>query len=258
MSWYTPVPVAADLSAELATGWTARAGGAHMLVPDGCVDVLWLSTGRIVVCGPETSGWSFELPAGTEAVGVRFRPGLAAAALGLDTPGALNRRIELADVLGDRTQRILLERMDGAASAGQRLHLLQDRIRERLRTVPPPRPVHGSARTAALVSGMLGDDPASPVAELARAAGLSERQLHRRCVSAFGYGPAVLRRILRLQRFLRMARHPAATTDLSVLAAMAGYTDQPHLNRDCRALAGVSPRVLLGLELSLDLGGATA
>jgi AraC-like DNA-binding protein len=43
------------------------------------------------------------------------------------------------------------------------------------------------------------------VRELARATGLSERQLYRRCLAAFGYGPAVLARILRLQRALQLA-----------------------------------------------------
>ncbi len=37
--------------------------------------------------------------------------------------------------------------------------------------------------------------PAVPA--MADAIGLSERQLHRRCLSAFGYGPSTLRRILR-------------------------------------------------------------
>ncbi|WP_017541279.1 MULTISPECIES: helix-turn-helix domain-containing protein [Nocardiopsis] len=256
MSWYTPVAAAPDLSGELATAWTARAGGAeHLLVPDGCVDVLWLSTGRLVVCGPETSGWSFSLPDGTEAVGVRLRPGRAASVLGLDTPGALNLRVDLEDVLGTRERRILLERLHGAAGRHERLALLQRMVRERAedrRAFGEPR--SRSASTAAVVSRALTAAPETTVAALARETALSERQLHRRCVAAFGYGPAVLRRILRLQRFLRLARHPAATTDLGVLAAMAGYTDQSHLNRDSRALAGVPPSALLGMHLTDGVG----
>ena len=82
------------------------------------------------------------------------------------------------------------------------------------------------------------------MAELARQAGLSERQLHRRCVPAFGYGPKTLDRILRLQRFLALGRaEPGA--GLARLAADAGYADQAHLGRDCRALAGATPAQLL-------------
>lgn len=33
---------------------------------------------------------------------------------------------------------------------------------------------------------------------------------------------------------------------LALLAAEAGYADQPHLNRECLRLTGVSPRAFLG------------
>jgi len=72
-----------------------------------------------------------------------------------------------------------------------------------------------------------------PVRVLAAEVGLSERQLRRRCGTAFGYPPSVLRRLLRLQRFLRSAI--AITPErpsLAVLAAAAGYADQAHLARE--------------------------
>ncbi|GAB3478441.1 helix-turn-helix domain-containing protein [Nocardiopsis coralliicola] len=247
MAWYTPAPAAPRLAGEAVTAWTADAGGEHTLVPDGCVDVLWMSTGRAVVCGPETSGWSFALPAGTSAVGVRLRPGRAAAVLGLDTPGALNRRVDLADVVGDRLARQTLERLDAAAPTA-RLGVLQNAVAAAVGRASPQSSSGPSARSADLVADALTAEPGMPVGALARAAGLSERQLHRRCIAAFGYGPATLRRILRLQRFLHLAQHPGATVDLAVLAAMAGYSDQPHLARESRALAGVPPSILVGMD----------
>jgi AraC-like DNA-binding protein len=97
------------------------------------------------------------------------------------------------------------------------------------------------------------DDPAlrSLVAALRRgmtvgaiAAGsyLSERQLHRRCRDAFGYGPKTLARILRMNRALDAAR---AGRSLVEVAAAVGYADQAHLSRDVRALTGVPPSTLL-------------
>jgi uncharacterized protein (TIGR03086 family) len=75
------------------------------------------------------------------------------------------------------------------------------------------------------------------VGDLADEAALSVRQLHRRCLANFGYGPSTLARILRFQRLLALAaRHRwAAKADL---ASTAGYADQSHLGRDARALAG--------------------
>lgn len=82
------------------------------------------------------------------------------------------------------------------------------------------------------------------VAGLAERVGLSERQLHRRCLAAFGYGAKTLDRVLRLQRFLALGRAGQAT-GLADLAARAGYADQAHLGHDCRALAGATPTELL-------------
>ncbi len=67
--------------------------------------------------------------------------------------------------------------------------------------------------------------------------------MHRRCLTAFGYGPKTLARILRLQRGLALARCgvPFAET-----AARAGYADQPHLAREVRDLAGTTLGELLG------------
>lgn len=49
--------------------------------------------------------------------------------------------------------------------------------------------------------------------------------------------------MLRLQRFLALAR--AAGGDLARLALEAGYADQPHLTRDCAALAGLPAAALV-------------
>ncbi|MFE3125668.1 helix-turn-helix domain-containing protein, partial [Streptomyces hydrogenans] len=77
-----------------------------------------------------------------------------------------------------------------------------------------------------------------PVAETADALGLGVRRLHRLSLTAFGYGPSVLARVLRLQRALTLLR---AGLPPAEAAARAGYTDQAHLSRDTRALAGTTP-----------------
>ncbi|MUL41695.1 AraC family transcriptional regulator [Streptomonospora sp. PA3] len=240
MTWYTPAPAAPDLAGDLVLRWTARIEGRHRLVPDGCVDLLWIDNGRLVVCGPETTGWTFSLPPGSAAVGVRFRPGRVGPVLDMDVADARERRVPVEDVLGPAAQRGLLDRLEEARTDRERVAVLEDLVRRRRQEAPPADP----AITA--VVGMLTADPAAPVAALAAETGLSERQLHRRCTAAFGYGPSVLRRILRLQRFLRLARHPAAPVDLAGLAHTAGFTDQAHLYRECRDLGGAGPRELIG------------
>jgi AraC-like DNA-binding protein len=80
------------------------------------------------------------------------------------------------------------------------------------------------------------------VAGLSVELGLSERQLRRRCLDLFGYGPKVLDRVLRLERALAAARGGEA---FARVAAGAGYADQAHLAREVRALAGVPLTELL-------------
>ena len=57
-------------------------------------------------------------------------------------------------------------------------------------------------------------------------------------MAAFGYGPAVLRRVLRFRRAMALLREGLGPAEV---AARSGYADQPHLSRDVRAFAGVSP-----------------
>ena len=78
---------------------------------------------------------------------------------------------------------------------------------------------------------------------LAGSVGLSERQLHRRCLNAFGYGPKMLDRVLRMNVALDQARTGLALADVAV---RTGYADQAHFTRDVKALTGVPPRILLG------------
>src|SRR6516165_826156 len=64
---------------------------------------------------------------------------------------------------------------------------------------------------------------------------------------AVGYGPRLLHRVLRFQRFLAECRTPTAR--LAELAFRAGYADQAHLSREARVLAGRTPAELRAARL---------
>ncbi|MEV5560514.1 AraC family transcriptional regulator [Nonomuraea wenchangensis] len=118
----------------------------------------------------------------------------------------------------------------------------------------PARPATEARATAParLTDSTPPADPAAPfiaralrhgrsVSEVARDLGLSERQLRRRSLTAFGYAPKTLQRIVRFQRALRLAR---AGVPLATVAAEAGYADQAHLSHEVKRLSGVSLRTL--------------
>ncbi|HEX8803146.1 MAG TPA: helix-turn-helix domain-containing protein, partial [Acidimicrobiales bacterium] len=106
----------------------------------------------------------------------------------------------------------------------------------------PSRPLDGVARE--VWHGLARPRPLA-ARRLARSTGLSERHLLRRCRAAFGYGPARLTRILRIQRLLHLARTQPGAVRLADLAATAGYVDQQHLTHEVRAVFDTTPTALL-------------
>ena len=239
MDWYTSVATGREFSSTLVTAWSARTAGERLITPDGCVDVLWLASGHAVLCGPETTPWRARLPPGTAAVGVRFRPGVAGSILGFDAHELVDQRVPVADLLGMRAHRTLVQHVGDGHDTRARVAAMLSHVRHWQHRARPPDPV--AARTA----NLLLRHPDTSVGALAERLTLSTRQLNRRCTNAFGYGPATLRRILRLQRFLRLAVGAETSDGIAALACTAGYTDQAHLSHETRALAGVSPGTLV-------------
>lgn len=238
--WYAERAAAADLGEALACVWRAEVGGTRALVPDGCLDLLWIDDGSLWLCGPETSSWSFTLPPGTEAVGVRFRPAVAPALLGLDASELLNTRIRLAQLDGDAPARRLAERVGHAGDPAGRVAVLEEHVRRVRADAEPTDPV-----ALEVAARFQATDRGRPLVQLiADEVGLSPRQLHRRCTWAFGYGPVMLARLLRLQRFLARVRSEGTAAGLATLAFAAGYADQPHLTREVKAITGTTPAVL--------------
>ena len=210
----------------------------HRVVPDACVDVVWVAGRRLSVAGPATGPALAEIPAAAAAAGVRFRVGAAGSALSVPARELLDATVDLEDVWGAAGARLAAG--DAAASPAAALAELTSAVARRL---PPPERIDALVRAAAVRAAR----PRAAVEELGREIGLGERQLRRRFGEAVGYGPKTLQRVLRFQRFLALARTPRAAgrLDLAWLAAEAGYADQAHLTRECTRLAGLPPAALL-------------
>ncbi|MEV7446380.1 helix-turn-helix domain-containing protein [Streptomyces sp. NPDC091204] len=204
--------------------WRARGNGRTVL-PDGCMDLLW-ADGRLLVAGPDTGPHpAAEVPGGAFA-GIRLAPGTAPALLGVPAHALRDRRVELAELWPAREVRRLTGRV---AAYGDPRAGLEALTAHRAAEAAPPDPL------AAEVAARLRAGEA--VAGIAAAVGLGERQLRRRALDAFGYGPRTLGRILRLRRALALAD---AGIPYAEVACAAGYADQAHLAREVRALAGTT------------------
>lgn len=206
------------------------------VLPDGRAGLVWLSDGTVQVCGPESRPWRPDRP-GVEAVGVRLTLGMVPVLLGVPASVLTDRRVDLRDLWGSVGAGVA-ERATRAAEPRMRALVLQEAVRLRGASAVQPDPV------ARHLTQRLNLGPV-PVHRLAAEVGLSERQLRRRCQHAFGYSPAMLARLLRLHRFLRLAQVAMPGTGLAGLAAAAGYSDQSHLARESRVLTGRRPSVFL-------------
>ncbi|WDM10415.1 helix-turn-helix transcriptional regulator [Streptomyces lavenduligriseus] len=205
--------------------WTKRPTGTAVrpVLPDGCMDLLW-SEGRLLVAGPDTRPYAPEGPDRSWA-GIRFFPGTAPALLGVPAHELRDLRADLADLWPAARVRRLCDRI---AVAPDPARALEDIALERAAEAEAPDPL-----LRRLVECL---DEGRPVSATAAELGVGERRLHRRCLTAFGYGPKTLARILRLRRALALAR---AGTPYAETAIRAGYADQPHLAREVRRLAGM-------------------
>ncbi|MFG2465909.1 DUF6597 domain-containing transcriptional factor [Streptomyces canus] len=198
--------------------WTGD--GTGRVLPDGCMDLLW-NEGRLLVAGPDTRAYVTGGAPSTWA-GVRFSPGTAPAFLGVPAHELRDRRVELADLWPAPEVRRLRSRVEKAPDPATALEEIA------LERAAPADPV-----LHALVTAL---DAGRPVATTADELGLGARQLHRKSLAAFGYGPKTLARILRLRRALVLA---GAGVPFAETAARSGYADQAHLARDVKELAGV-------------------
>ncbi len=239
---YREYPPPAGLAAAVSCLWTAvtPAAGAPptRVLPDACVDLIWQRGHGVFIAGPDTGPVCTPMPPGTVLAGVRLRPGAAGPALGLPLGALLNQRPGVSELQADLRRgpgAALQTLLPGSLEPELAVHRLAV-IASRMIAAGPPDPLVSEA------ARRLGR-PAAQVRQVAADLGISERQLHRRCCAAVGYGPVLLRRVLRFRQFVSRI-DAGAPADLAALAADLGYADQAHLTRESAEFAGLSPAAL--------------
>lgn len=227
---FAPPPA---LSGSVECGWIAtlkdgESPHVQNVLPDGCMDLIWNGT-EVLVAGPDTAAHRVVRGPGTTVLGLRFGPGALPGLLGIPAAELRDQRVPLEE-LHRRPARSAAARIAVTAAEPGSRPVVEALIQVALAL--PGSPDRAAPDLAVRIGAGAG------VGATADALGWTTRTLHRRCLDAFGYGPAVLRRVL---RFRRAAGLLEAGVTPAEAAAVAGYADQPHLSREVRALAGVSP-----------------
>ena len=207
--------------------WRGRSPVARPVLPDGCSDLIWTGEG-LLVAGPDTVPHVSPTFPGRTLTALRFGPGVGPAVFGVPMAELRDHRVDFAQVAAGPVARRLVDRVAASDDPGA---VLEEEVRSWMAEPDP---------MVLTIADLLAFG--RPVSEVADGVGLSARQLQRRSVEAFGYGPKLLARILRFQRATSLAR---SGTPFATVAADAGFSDQAHLAHDVRELAGVTLTELL-------------
>lgn len=228
---YRESPAPPHLRAEVECVWAAGVAPGmpaqlQDVLPDGCMDLVWNGS-ELLVAGPDTAPHQVRREPGVASAGLRFAPGRLPALLGVPAAVVRDQRVPLAE---------LHPALARSATARLELGVRPAVVLADLATTLPGVPAAAALRAAAAYLGS-----GASAAATAQRLGWTTRTMHRRCLDAFGYGPAVLRRVLRFRRALALLYDGVPPAEA---AALAGYADQPHLSREVRTLAAASPAQL--------------
>ena len=237
--------------------WCARGTRAEFeapepIVPDGCVEIIFnladpfadnrglqpldLIAGQMT--GPVTA-----VPTGdVDLIGVRFRPGRAGAALRTPMWELQDRLIDASGVLGG-TERLIDDLR--SLPRGHRLDYLSaalaDRFGDRVR------PDSAIDHALAAIESRRGN---VAIDRVAKHLGITRRHLERRFREEVGLPAKQMARIARVQAVLHTIQQQPLLSGAEI-AAHCGYSDQPHMIRECKALTGRTPAALTTTERSL-------
>ena len=245
------------LAAYVKTIWTARGtkeefGAPEPIVPDGCVEIIFnladpfrnAGLQPFVLLAGQMTAPVVAVPTGAvDLIGVRLWPGRAGAALRTSMWQLQDRLIDASGVVSG-----------------------MDRVVDDLRNIGGERRVDcvSSALAARFGSADLKSngpiDHALAIIEsrrgnvaidrVARAVGMTRRHLERRFRDEVGLPAKQMARIARVHAVLHTLHHQPLLNGAQIAAA-CGYSDQPHMIRDCKALTGHTPARLMTSGRSL-------
>lgn len=194
--------------------------------------------GTAVVGGARTQFYLRDVSRPSCSVGAMLGPGAALALFGVAAHELAGTHTPLESIWGSEVDRIRA-RLLAAPDPEARLAVFEAELTARL---PRVRGVH-----PAIAHAIARFDAGAPdVATIVRETGYSHRRLVTLFGESVGLTPKRYCRIRRLERVLPLLR--AAGPSLSGAALEAGYSDQAHMCRELRDLAGTTPSQLARLE----------
>ncbi len=252
---YREFPPNAPLSKVIECFWALESDHAppqscpEPILPDGCVEVV-LNYGspftqhdggstslqpRNFIVGQMTRPILISPTGPVHLIGIRFHPGGTAPFFRLPMHELTNQVVELSGVSRKLTSKLVSETL-ALPRIDQKIQVLQALLTKYLLENK------NDLNMLRVATWMLRRSGIASMAEISRAAGLSNRQLERRFLADVGIGPKLFSRILRFQTVFRVVDKDAPLWPL--VALECGYYDQAHLIKDFRQFTHQTPAVL--------------
>jgi AraC-like DNA-binding protein len=188
-----------------------------------------------VVCGAQAGYFVLEPSQQMSVVGIHFRPGGAAPFLGEPAGEFTNRHLGLDDVWGAPEASELRERLLEAGSSEAMFGVLEYALLNRLQ-----RPLLAHPAVAYALRQLAARPAVSHISDIQDQTGYGAKRFIELFRNAVGLTPKVYCRIMRFQSVIeRLAC--GRRVEWASVALDGGYCDQSHLNREFRALSGLTP-----------------
>jgi AraC-like DNA-binding protein len=196
------------------------------------------STGT-VLGGQPTRSFLIDTTEQVQVMGVALRPGGAACFFREPMDRLSDRHVALEDLGADAAA--LRDRLLHAAGAAQRIALLEAWLVARFR----PQALHPAVAFA--LRALQASPQVARIDALVEASGYSARRFGALFRAQAGVGAKRFARLARFRAAVDLAAH-GRRIDWTRIAADCGFHDQPHLVREFRAFAGMTPGAYLRLR----------
>jgi AraC-like DNA-binding protein len=187
------------------------------------------SVGFAVIGGPRSEAYLKRTVGGAVSIGAILNAGAAWPLFGAQAWEFAGRHVKLTDVWGMDGERAL-DRIVCAGSAERELEEFESLLAARL---PRVRSLH-----PAVAATLRGIETGSSIRDVVRASGFSHRYVSGVFRQTIGFSPKLYARVRRFERAMHEMRRGVSLVDV---ALDCGYSDQSHLQREFREIAGITP-----------------
>lgn len=214
-------------NAQIRFRLTAR--DAEYRFPDGSVQ----AASEVHIIGPTSGAMKVCAQGPVTVFGMGLTPAGWAALIGDDASSMVNRTIDATTLFGAAPLRQAMAALRAAPDIAARVAIGEALVRELVDTGDV-----GARRFVRQVDGWLAANPSPEMDDLIDLAGLSRRQVERKCKALYGVPPKLL---ARKYRALRAAVAMLATGEALDDAIERGFYDQSHMIREVKQFTGMTP-----------------